>query len=132
MQAAPDLQGRVVLVTGSARRTGRMIAHKFAEAGASLVINARSAAAEAEAVAKEIEAKHGKGRAFAHVADVCDAAAVDAMIARTVATYGRLDVLVNNAGIAGPNMPLADYPLDAWHDIININLNVILRKSIKA
>jgi len=64
MNATPHLGGRVALVTGSARRTGRVIARKLAAAGASVCVNARRSKNEAEAVAREIEAAHGAGRAI--------------------------------------------------------------------
>ncbi|MFM9970858.1 MAG: SDR family NAD(P)-dependent oxidoreductase [Burkholderiales bacterium] len=122
MQAAPDLNGKVAIVTGSARRTGRVIAHKLAQAGASVVINARSAKAEAEAVAKEIEDAHGKGRAIAHLANVSDPAAVDALIANSISTYGRLDILINNASVRRFS-ELATYKLEDWHDILHTTLD---------
>ena len=122
MEAAPNLKGRVALVTGSARRTGRVIAHKLAEAGASLIINARSAAAEARAVAKEIEDLHGKGRAIACVANVCDPAAVEAMVALAISTFGRLDILVNNASVRRHG-EFATYKLEDWHDILHTTLD---------
>ena len=122
MQAAPNLKGRVALVTGSARRTGRVIAHKLAAAGASVVINARTAQAEAETVAKEIESAHGKGRAIACLANVCEAAAVDAMIALAIKTYGRLDILVNNASVRRHG-EFATFALSDWHDILHTTLD---------
>jgi 3-oxoacyl-[acyl-carrier protein] reductase len=122
MEASPDLSGRVAIVTGSARRTGRTIAHKLAEAGARVVINARSAQAEAEGVAREIEAVHGKGRAIACLANVSDPASVDALIAQTMNTYGRLDILVNNASVRRHG-EFATYKLEDWHDILHTTLD---------
>lgn len=122
MQAAPDLTGRVAIVTGSARRTGRTIAHKLAQAGASVVINARSAADEANAVVKEIVAAHGSGRAVACLANVSDPASVDALIATTLNTYGRLDILVNNASVRRHG-EFATYRLEDWHDILHTTLD---------
>lgn len=122
MQASPDLSGRVAIVTGSARRTGRTIAHKLAQAGASVVINARSAQAEAEGVVREIEAAHGKGRAIAHLANVSDPASVDELIAQTIGTYGRLDILINNASVRRHG-EFATYKLEDWHDILHTTLD---------
>lgn len=122
MEAAPNLTGRVAIVTGSARRTGRTIARKLAEAGASVVINARSAQAEAEAVVEEIEAAHGKGRAIACLANVGDPEAVDALIARTIQTFGRLDILVNNASVRRHG-EFANYKLEDWHEILHTTLD---------
>ena len=122
MEAAPNLNGRVALVTGSARRTGMVIARKLAQAGASIVINARSAKAEAEAVVREIEGTHGKGRAIACLADICDPAAVDAMMMQTIDTYGRLDILVNNASVRRHG-EFASFSLSDWHDILHTTLD---------
>ncbi len=122
MQAAPNLSGRVAIVTGSARRTGRTIAHKLAEAGASVVINARSAQVEAQGVVEEIESAHGKGRAIACLANVSDPQAVDAMIAFTLKSYGRLDILVNNASVRRHG-EFSTYKLEDWHDILHTTLD---------
>ena len=70
MQAAPNLSGRVAIVTGSARRTGRTIALKLAEAGASVVINARSAQVEAQDVVEEIESIPGNYGHFYKVVEL--------------------------------------------------------------
>jgi len=122
MEASPNLSGRVAIVTGSARRTGRTIAHKLAGAGASVLINARSALVEANAVAEELETAYGKGRALACLADVSDPASVDAMIALTLKTWGRLDILVNNASVRRHGV-FATYPLSDWHDILHTTLD---------
>ena len=89
------LQGRVALVTGGARRTGRTIALALAEAGADLVIHYNQSAAEAEAVVAEVEAM-GR-RAVAVAADLADAAATEAAFGAAAERLGRLDILVNNA-----------------------------------
>ncbi len=91
------LAGRVALVTGGARNIGRAIAIALAEAGAAVVVNCRQARADAEAVVAEIEA--GGGKAMCHLADVTDEAAVAAMMQATLARFGRLDILVNNAAV---------------------------------
>jgi len=122
MEAAPDLTGRVAIVTGSARRTGRMIALKLAEAGASVLISARSAQAEAEAVANEIESLHGKGRAVVQLANVSDPHAVDALIARAIDSWGRLDILVNNASVRRFG-EFASYRMEDWHDVLRTTLD---------
>lgn len=122
MSATPDLSGRVALVTGSARRTGRVLAHKLAAAGASVVVNARHSATEAEGVVREIESVHGSGRAIAFMADVSDARAVDAMVGAAVERFGRLDILVNNASIRRHGA-LQAIELDDWHEIIHTTLD---------
>src|ERR1700692_1255979 len=92
-----ELNGKVAIVTGAGRNIGRAIALALAGAGASIVVNARSNRAEAEAVAREIEAAGGK--ALVHIGDVTDAAAVQAMADAAVTHLGRLDILVNNAAL---------------------------------
>ena len=122
MNATPDLSGRVALVTGSARRTGRVLAGKLAAAGASVVVNARSSRAEADAVVREIEQASGAGRAMAFMADVSDPAAVDAMVAAAVERFGRLDILINNASIRR-HAALDAIDMAMWHDILHTTLD---------
>jgi 3-oxoacyl-[acyl-carrier protein] reductase len=97
MTAARELEGRVALVTGAGRNIGRAIALALADAGASVVVNARSSLDEARSVVKEIESRGGK--AVALLADVSDESAVDAMVASALGALGRIDILVNNAAV---------------------------------
>ena len=84
-----ELTGKVAIVTGAGRNIGRAIALALADGGASVLVNARSNRAEAEAVAREIEAAGGK--AMVHVGDVADAKAVQAMADAAVKQLGRID-----------------------------------------
>jgi 3-oxoacyl-[acyl-carrier protein] reductase len=120
MADGKELDGRVAIVTGAARNIGRAIARELAAAGAAVVVNARTSEAEAEAVAREIEA--AGGRAFAYVADVTDEAAVARMAAETVARFGRIDILVNNAAVRR-EQPLTEMTLAAWREILTIILD---------
>ncbi|NGN39858.1 3-oxoacyl-ACP reductase FabG [Mesorhizobium sp. CGMCC 1.15528] len=97
-----ELHGKVALVTGGSRGIGAAIARQLARAGADVALTYVRSAEKAEAVVKEIEAL-GR-RALAIQADNTDAEAVEASVATTVAQFGRLDILVNSAGIwhAGP------------------------------
>lgn len=109
--AENELSGRVALVTGASRNIGRAMALDLADAGAAVVVNAVRAREEAEAVAREIEARGG--RAMVVLADVTDPTAVRAMIDATVKRFGRLDILVNNAAVRGERsleaMELAEF-----------------------
>jgi 3-oxoacyl-[acyl-carrier protein] reductase len=91
------LQGRVAIVTGSARNIGRAIAHALAEAGAAVVVNARSSVEEADAVVQEI--RNRGGQAAAKMADVGQPEQAASLIDAAVQAFGRLDILVNNAAV---------------------------------
>jgi NAD(P)-dependent dehydrogenase (short-subunit alcohol dehydrogenase family) len=93
-----DLDGKVALVTGASRDVGRAIALSLAAEGATVAVNYRGSAEAAAAVVAEIVAAGGRARAWQ--ADVGDKAAVEAMVADIAAAYGRLDIVVNNAGVA--------------------------------
>ena len=91
------LEGKVALVTGGARDVGREIALSLAAEGAAVAINYNSSPKEAEAVADLIRFKGGKAAAYR--ADVSKQSEVQAMVAKVAADFGRIDVLVNNAGL---------------------------------
>lgn len=114
-----DFTGKVVVVTGSGSGLGSGIALRFAEAGATVTVNYRSSAAGAQAVVEKIEAMGG--RAIAIQADVTDKAEVEQLISQTVAAFGRLDVLVNNAGLY-PLVSLIEMTEADWDEVIDSNL----------
>jgi 3-oxoacyl-[acyl-carrier protein] reductase len=109
-----SLEGKVALVTGASRGIGRAIARELATRGATVVLAARDAAKLEEAVA-EI----GKGEAVA--LDVADRSSVEAAFDRILKTHGRLDHLVNNAGIARDNL-LLRMKADEWAEVLATNL----------
>ena len=115
-----DLAGRVAIVTGSARNIGRAIALELARAGAAVIVNGRTAGAEAEAVAGEIR-KSG-GRAAVKMADVADPEAAASLIAAAVEAFGRLDILVNNASVRR-EMDFAELDYREWREIPSIMLD---------
>lgn len=115
------LAGRVALVTGGARRTGRAISLALAQAGADVVVHYRHSEAEAQALVMELEAL-GR-RSLALSADLADAEATSAGFAAAVERLGRLDILVNNAaGILWK--PLAAMTVADWHRSLEDTLHV--------
>src|SRR5580704_18601685 len=92
-----SLSGKIALVTGASRGLGRAIALRLAQDGASVAVNYRERAAEAESVAQEIRSKGGK--AIALQAHVADAAQVRSMMDRASGDLGPVDILINNAGV---------------------------------
>jgi 3-oxoacyl-[acyl-carrier protein] reductase len=115
-----ELEGRVAVVTGSARNIGRAIALQLADAGAAVVVSARSAAGEAEAVAREL-AERG-GRAVAQLADVTDPAQAERLMARAVETFGGLDIVVNNAAVRRET-PIAELDYAEWREVLGTILD---------
>ena len=114
-----DLTGKVALVTGSSRGIGRAIAERMAQAGAKVVISSRKADA-CEAVAAEI--RKGGGKAIAHAASISDKAALQALVDRTIAEWGRIDVLVCNAAVNPYFGPLLSITDDAFDKIMDSNV----------
>jgi 3-oxoacyl-[acyl-carrier protein] reductase len=115
-----ELTGKVAIVTGAGRNIGRAIALALAEGGASIVVNARSNRAEAEAVARAIEANGGK--AVVHLGDVADATAVQAMANLALKAFGRLDILVNNAALRREKA-FAEMDYAEWRQILDVTLD---------
>jgi len=113
------LTEKVALVTGGSRGIGAAIAKRLAKDGASVAITYTKDASAASAVVKAIEANGGK--AVAIQADAADAEAVKAAVEKTVATFGQLDVLVNNAGTAIPK-PFEETTLEEMDRVIDINV----------
>jgi len=115
-----ELNGKVAIVTGAGRNIGRAIALALAGDGASILVNARSNRAEADAVAGEIVAAGGK--AMVHIGDVADAAQVQAMAEMAVKHFGRIDILVNNAALRREKA-FAEMSYAEWREIMNVTLD---------
>jgi NAD(P)-dependent dehydrogenase (short-subunit alcohol dehydrogenase family) len=110
-----QLDGRVAMVTGGGRGIGRATAQALAQAGAHVAVTDIDLAA-AEAVAAEI------GRGEAHRLDVVDEAGVAVVVEEIAGRHGRIDILINNAGL-GARMPTVDLPTERWRQVIAINLD---------
>ena len=115
-----ELAGKVAIVTGAGRNIGRAIALALADSGAAIVVNARSNRADAEAVAREVEALGAK--ALVHIGDVADASAVQTMADATARHFGRIDILVNNAALRREK-PFADMSYAEWREILDVTLD---------
>jgi 3-oxoacyl-[acyl-carrier protein] reductase len=114
------LQGKIALVTGGSRGIGRAIALRLAVEGARVAINYRSQAGAAEAVAAEIHAQGGEAALFA--ADVSDSASAAQLIDAVRQHFGRLDLLVNNAGVIRDGLILGMEDED-WRTVLSTNLD---------
>ena len=117
----PALEGEVVIVTGASRGLGRSMVERFSEEGARVTLTARD-----EARMEEVAAGL-PGESLVVPADVRDADAVERVIERTVAAFGRLDTLVNNAGVSLLGMhdsrkPLVDVTTEEWDTVLDVNL----------
>ncbi len=114
------LDGKVALVTGSGRNIGRATVLKLAGEGAHVVVNARSNQAEADAVARE--ARERGVKALAVLADVGKKNQVEALAARALSEFGRVDILINNAAIR-PHKPFTQLTPDDWETVRGIVLD---------
>ncbi len=124
-----EFAGKVAIVTGGGSGIGEACATLLAQRGAQVLV-ADVAAEPAQRVASAIG-----DAALAHVVDVADPVACEAMVGAAVERFGRLDVAVNNAGIGGPQAPTGEYPLDGWEAVIAVNLSGVfhcLRAEIPA
>lgn len=111
-----DLQGRVAIVTGGAQGIGLAVAERMMESGAQLALWDRDAARLAQTV-EELE-----GKALPVEVDIADTASIANAVAQTMEKFGKIDVLVNNAALIGPNATLVDYPIDEFEAVVAVGL----------
>lgn len=114
------LKDKIALVTGASSGIGRAVALVWAREGAKVVVSDINQRAGEETAA--MVRAHGADALFV-AADVGKPEDSRALVERALAHFGRLDVACNNAGIGGPSALTADYPLDGWAEVININLS---------
>ena len=118
-QSGKPLDGQVAVVTGGGRGIGAAVARKLAAMGASTVICGRTLSPLRKTAERILQ---DGGQCEAVEADVCDLSSVEALARRVQSTFGRVDVLVNNAGIGSFAVPLHQMPPEQWEAVLNTNL----------
>jgi NAD(P)-dependent dehydrogenase (short-subunit alcohol dehydrogenase family) len=112
------LLGKVTLVTGGNRGIGKAIAAAYAREGAGVFICARNEESVARAV---LEIRNNGGEIDGMAGDVGNPEDVNRIVQGASGRYGAIDILVNNASLLGPRVPIADYPLTAWEEVLRVN-----------
>ena len=114
-----DLKGRNAIVTGGAQGIGRAIAERLLDSGAGVALWDQ----DAERLGETARELANRGETSSAAVNVTDAGAVADAFASAVQHHGAIDIMVNNAGIAGPTVPSWEYPLDEWRAVIDVDLN---------
>jgi NADP-dependent 3-hydroxy acid dehydrogenase YdfG len=117
-----NIEGKVVVITGASSGIGESTARYLAKLGATVVLGARRKD-RLDAIVKDIQA--GGGKALAVLVDATKRAEVEALAQKAIATYGKIDVLVNNAGVM-PIAPLSLLKVDEWDRMIDLNIKGVL------
>lgn len=113
-----DLSGKIALITGGSRGLGKEMAEGLAEAGASLMLLAR----RDEWLTPTVEEFRSRGfNCEGRLCDVSNQSEVQDAVDRTIATYGQIDILINNAGVTW-GQPIEDHPIEKWNMVLQINL----------
>ena len=115
-----DLKNRVAVVTGGAQGFGLAITERFIESGAKVVIWDID---ENEAK-KAIDKVNSKNLSY-QIVDVSNIETINNKLSEIETTHGKIDIFINNAGVAGKNTTVAEYPVDEWNKVINLNLNAV-------
>jgi NAD(P)-dependent dehydrogenase (short-subunit alcohol dehydrogenase family) len=117
-----SLSGRVAIVTGSSRGIGKAIAREFANTGYSVVINARNEEELKQAVDDISKYNEDGGKVVCTSGDISQESVYISLIDSTVKQFGRIDVLVNNAGIGGESKKIHELTEKDWDEVIDVNL----------
>jgi 3-oxoacyl-[acyl-carrier protein] reductase len=115
-----DLNNRVAVVTGGAQGFGLAVSERFIEAGAKVIIWD----IDEEAIKKAIDKVSSENLTY-QIVDVSDFENINNSLMEIENKHGKIDIFINNAGIAGMNTTVAEYPLDEWKKVINLNLNSV-------
>ena len=115
-----DLKNRVALVTGGAQGFGLAITERFIESGAKVVIWDID-----EGDAKKALEKVNSENLTYQIVDVSNYEAINSKLSEVEKSHGKIDIFINNAGVAGMNTTVAEYPIEEWNKVINLNLNAV-------
>ena len=115
-----DLNKRVAIITGGAQGFGLAISQRFIEAGAKVIIWD----IDEDAVNKALKKINSDNLSF-QIVDVSNYESINKNLSEVESKHGKIDIFINNAGIAGMNTTVAEYPLDEWNKVINLNLNSV-------
>ena len=115
-----DLKNRVAIVTGGAQGFGLAITERFIESGAKVVIWDID-----ESEAKKALKKVNSENLTYQIVDVSNYDVINSKLSEVEKSHGKIDIFVNNAGVAGMNTTVAEYPIEEWNKVINLNLNAV-------
>ncbi len=115
-----DLKNRVAIVTGGAQGFGLAITERFIESGAKVVIWDID-----EGEAKKALEKVNSENLTYQIVDVSNYEAINSKLSEVEKSHGKIDIFINNAGVAGMNTTVAEYPIEEWNKVINLNLNAV-------
>ncbi|MDC0166941.1 SDR family oxidoreductase [Candidatus Pelagibacter sp.] len=115
-----DIENRVAVVTGGAQGFGLAITERFIESGAKVVIWD----IEENEAKKALEKVNSKNLSY-QIVDVSDFGKINEKLIEIESMHGKIDIFINNAGVAGMNTTVAEYPIEEWNKVINLNLNAV-------
>ena len=115
-----DLNNRVAIVTGGAQGFGLAITERFIESGAKVVIWDID-----EGEAKKALEKVNSENLTYQIVDVSNYETINSKLSEVEKSHGKIDIFINNAGVAGMNTTVAEYPIEEWNKVINLNLNAV-------